>query len=683
MEQKRICYNCFRQLQESETTCAGCGYDGTADADRFPMALKPGTILAGKYIVGRVLGQGGFGITYVAQDYRTKQLVAMKEFFPDTMASRVSGNTIQAHTGATGENFTYGKDCFLEEAKTLAEFIGNENIVRVISYFEENGTAYFAMEYIEGESFQDYIRSHGGKISWEDAKRFLIPVMDALSAVHSKGIVHRDVTPDNIYITKEGVVKLLDFGAARYSLGDKSRSLDVVLKHGFAPKEQYTRHGKQGPYTDVYTVGASFYFALTGKKTPDAIDRMDEDDLVPPSSLGVSIPANAEDAILMALNVQPQDRFQSMMAFKNALVERADSGHTTDQVKEAPVEPKEMPVHTESTGNVTTVPASGDKKIWVMIAGICGIIVLLLVIIILLVSGNKNDTEQSADQTVMSYVGAENTDETEKNSGGASPSASANEIVGDEVATADDTMEETTADAEEKTAKEKNTEEEVPPQESEEEESKGQISDITDDMGLIGEFDDYETAVNDADYESNSFEVDDAYPEFRIAYSRYVYHQALLYEGNTFDPVFGENVYTITLQGDNSSLIATLAQDPKERSRSKLLKKIKADAQSEEYSRYGVLWDDKDNNGLFVDSYAQGSSLVHRTFRVYDGYYMLQEIRIPQYSDLEDAMYKSYYTESIYRLCGFNANGKETRDFYDYWDQNYSYLSSLDYPYPR
>lgn len=288
--------------------------------EKYPLALPTGTVLAGQYIVEKVLGQGGFGITYEAVDYKTSERVAVKEFFPDAMATRTNHTTVLPFSGERGENYEYGKTCFLQEAETLAQFIGNENIVRIHSYFEENGTAYFVMDFIEGTSFDDYLRQQGGKISYEEAAGILVPVMDALSVVHSRGIVHRDVTPDNIYITKEGVVKLLDFGAARYSLGDQSRSLDIILKHGFAPKEQYTRRGKQGPYTDIYALGATFYFALTGKRPPDSVERLDEDDLVPPSSLGVQISAAAEDAILKALSVQPADRFQNMMAFKGALL---------------------------------------------------------------------------------------------------------------------------------------------------------------------------------------------------------------------------------------------------------------------------------------------------------------------------------------------------------------------------
>ena len=304
--------------------------------EKFPLALPVGSVLAGQYVIEAVLGQGGFGITYRALDHKTNKKVAIKEFFPDSMATRTQ-TTVVPFTGERGESYEYGKECFLEEAKTLAEFIGNENIVRIHSYFEENGTAYFVMDYVEGVSFDDYIKRNGGRLTFEDTTKILIPVMDALYVVHSKGIIHRDVTPDNIFITSDGVVKLLDFGAARYSLGDKSCSLDVVLKHGFAPKEQYTRRGKQGPYTDVYALGATYYFALTGKRPPDSIERMDEDDLIAPSTLGVSLPPAAESAILTALSVQPSERFQNMKAFKNSMLSVIEKENVHQETPKATV----------------------------------------------------------------------------------------------------------------------------------------------------------------------------------------------------------------------------------------------------------------------------------------------------------------------------------------------------------
>ncbi|MBQ1317646.1 MAG: leucine-rich repeat protein [Lachnospiraceae bacterium] len=318
--EKVLCYNCFHEVDSGVKFCTNCGKSMIEDRSKHPQALPWGTVLGGRYIVGRVIGQGGFGITYAAQDYKTKEKVAVKEFFPDSMAIRGETGAAVPYSGQRGDDFTYGKATFLEEAKTLAEFNDVDGIVHVYSYFEENDTAYFAMEFVDGVSFQSYIENAGGRISFEDAKRILIPVMDAMAKVHSRGIIHRDIKPDNIYVLKDGQVRILDFGSARYSMGEKSRSLDVVLTHGFAPREQYSRHGRQGAYTDVYALGATFYYAITGRKPQDSIDRMDEDNLAYPSSLGARISGPEEDALMKALAVEPQDRYQNMLQFKSALL---------------------------------------------------------------------------------------------------------------------------------------------------------------------------------------------------------------------------------------------------------------------------------------------------------------------------------------------------------------------------
>ena len=306
-----ICYSCFTE-KSAAGACPRCGYDPASDEGKYPIALRAGSILNGRYIVGRVLGQGGFGITYLAQDYQTKGLVAIKEYLPTEFAGRTTGTyAVQVYSGDRRENFEYGKEQFLAEAKTLAEFIGNDHIVRIYSYFEEYGTAYLAMEYIDGESLDKYLRRFGGRLTVGQANELLIPVMEALDWVHSKGIVHRDIAPDNIIVTKDGRAKLIDFGAARYSTGEKSKSLDVILKHGFAPKEQYIRRGRQGPFTDVYAMAATYYYAITGKIPPDAIERIDEDELIPPTTLGVKMSEKAEDALLKGLEVSASERYQS------------------------------------------------------------------------------------------------------------------------------------------------------------------------------------------------------------------------------------------------------------------------------------------------------------------------------------------------------------------------------------
>jgi len=314
---KYLCPNCFRELS-SPGGCPHCGYRG---GEVYPLALPEGTVLNGHYLLGRVLGQGGFGITYAAWDLAAGRKVAVKEFFPEYMATREeSGRRVTPYSQSQEENYRFGMRQFLEEAGALSKFTLHPGIVSVYACFEENGTAYFTMEFLEGFTFKDYIAQRGGSVTWQDACNALLPVMDALEAVHQAGMVHRDVTPDNIFITREGQIKLLDFGAARYSLGDKSATLDVVLKHGFAPMEQYTAHGRRGPYTDIYALGACFYMALTGQIPPNALDRVNEDTLLPPEKLGAVLPGEASEAIMRALAVRAPQRQQTVSQLRQELL---------------------------------------------------------------------------------------------------------------------------------------------------------------------------------------------------------------------------------------------------------------------------------------------------------------------------------------------------------------------------
>ena len=392
------CYNCFRRREEGDGPCSCCGYDPAMDREKYPFALPHGSVLAGQYILGRVLGQGGFGITYLALDTTLDIKVAVKEFLPETMAARVTGSPqVTVFAGERQEYFRYGLERFLDEARVLAKFLGNPNIVGVRSYFEENGTAYFVMEYVEGISFKTYIKNQGGRVRWQEAVRVLTPVMEALEAVHKEGIIHRDVTPDNIYITGDGHVKLLDFGAARYSLGNKSHSLDVVLKAGYAPKEQYTRKGRQGPYTDVYSVAACFYAAITGYLPPESVERMEEDDLIPITTRGSDLcPAALEDVILKGLEVQPADRYQTMEEFLGAMEKAlAGCGSTPGPDPEPDPDPDPDPVpdpdpqpddrKKPKSGRLLPIPA-------IIAMGVAGAAVLVLVVSGLFSGGGHGDS---------------------------------------------------------------------------------------------------------------------------------------------------------------------------------------------------------------------------------------------------------------------------------------------------
>jgi serine/threonine protein kinase len=285
------------------------------------MYLPQGIVLNNRYEIESVLGHGGFGVTYLARDLTLNVHVAVKEYLPRQLATRGEGATrISIYTGEAREHFKYGLKKFLDEARAVAQFADHPNIVSARDYFEAHGTAYMVMRYVDGVDFKQYLIQQGGKIPFDLALKIMMPVMDALRKVHAAGLLHRDVSPDNIYLTTDGQVKLMDFGAARQQTGEHSKSLSVILKTGYAPPEQYRSKGKQGPWTDIYATAATLYKAITGQTPPDALDRMAEDALTPPSQLRLVIPPAAEQALLKALAIKGSQRYQTMGEFQEALI---------------------------------------------------------------------------------------------------------------------------------------------------------------------------------------------------------------------------------------------------------------------------------------------------------------------------------------------------------------------------
>ena len=258
-----LCLGCMGD-KGSESVCPHCGWVAGSPAEA-PQHLPPGTILHEKYLLGRVLGHGGFGITYLAWDLNLDMKLAIKEYMPRDFATRAPEQTmVSVFTGGLNPHFEHGLKKFLDEAKTLAQFNNHPGIVAVRDFFKGNGTAYLVMYYLEGIDFKQYLESQGGRIPFQTALSIMMPVMDALREVHRSGTLHRDISPDNIYITAEGQVKVLDFGAARHAITEFSKSISVILKPGYAPEEQYRNKGKQGPWTDVYAAAATLYRAIVG-----------------------------------------------------------------------------------------------------------------------------------------------------------------------------------------------------------------------------------------------------------------------------------------------------------------------------------------------------------------------------------------------------------------------------------
>ena len=317
MDAERVCYGCFGEKPDAASACPRCGF--SPEEEQPFLALPMGTVLRGRYLIGKVLGVGGFGITYLGYDLVLEIKTAVKEYMPSGLATRHADRRQVVLTGRGREEYENGLGRFLEEARILARLRGTPHIVSVQDHFRENSTAYFVMEYVDGMSLKDYLASQGGKIPCAQAMTILQPVMEALVRVHGLGLTHRDISPDNIFLTAGGESKLLDFGAARFSAGDE-KSVSVILKHGYAPEEQYSSHGSQGPWTDVYAMGATLYRCLTGELPPDAIARVRHDALQKPSARGIPLPAHLEAALMKAMAVKAEDRFPSMEAFLQAAI---------------------------------------------------------------------------------------------------------------------------------------------------------------------------------------------------------------------------------------------------------------------------------------------------------------------------------------------------------------------------
>ena len=278
--------------------------------------LRKGTRLIGHYTIEGVLGQGGFGITYLGIDELHEKKVAIKEFFPQGIVTRniEYQDTVTVTFVGEKENYEKGKERFLKEARTMAKFSKDEGIVKALDFFEINNTAYIVMEYLEGITLKQYLRENQ-RIAPEDLIELLVPLIESLDEIHSQGMIHRDISPDNIMVLPDGRIKLMDFGAARDYTEFGEKSLSIVLKPGYAPPEQYQTHGIQGPWTDIYALCATMYKCITGENPPDAIDRVIDDHLKKISEFGIVIPPQEEAAIIKGMSVSAKDRYQNIKDF--------------------------------------------------------------------------------------------------------------------------------------------------------------------------------------------------------------------------------------------------------------------------------------------------------------------------------------------------------------------------------
>ena len=323
---QRRCLNCFNLFdivysdKEEREVCPYCGYcEGTPPKELYH--LYPGVgLYNNRYVIGTCIGFGGFGITYKAWDNVLETVVAVKEYYPTGLVQRVPGKPqVIIYTGESKEEYMQGLERFLDEAKNMAKFVDNPNIVHVDAFFEENNTAYLVMEYLPGMTLKSYLKSKGGRIGCEEVIPIADAVITALKEIHAGGIIHRDISPDNIMLCNDGRIKLLDFGAARFSDADQERTRSIILKPGFAPPEQYQAKSKQGPWTDIYALCATVYRAITGVLPDESVNRVIEDTVQSPIQIYSDIPERISNTVMKGMSIYPEIRFSNVDELKKAL----------------------------------------------------------------------------------------------------------------------------------------------------------------------------------------------------------------------------------------------------------------------------------------------------------------------------------------------------------------------------
>lgn len=323
---QRRCLNCFNLFdivysdKEEREVCPYCGYcEGTPPKELYH--LYPGVgLYNNRYVIGTCIGFGGFGITYKAWDNVLETVVAVKEYYPTGLVQRVPGKPqVIIYTGESKEEYMQGLERFLDEAKNMAKFVDNPNIVHVDAFFEENNTAYLVMEYLPGMTLKSYLKSKGGRIGCEEVIPIADAVITALKEIHAGGIIHRDISPDNIMLCNDGRIKLLDFGAARFSDADQERTRSIILKPGFAPPEQYQAKSKQGPWTDIYALCATVYRAITGVLPDESVNRVIEDTVQSPIQIYSDITERISNTVMKGMSIYPEIRFSNVDELKKAL----------------------------------------------------------------------------------------------------------------------------------------------------------------------------------------------------------------------------------------------------------------------------------------------------------------------------------------------------------------------------
>lgn len=311
LDTRHLCPGCMSRWEDTKKPCPRCGFSWET-GESGGRELPPFTVLGGRYLLGKRIGAGGFGISYIALDLTEEKLLAVKEFFPAGMAER-RGMEVVPEEEADEEDYQRARESFRREAELLARFVGTEGIVTYRDYLEENGTAYLVMDYVEGPNLKQALRERGKPFTQEEALELMKPILLAVDAMHRKWVIHRDISPENLIRKPDGTLTLIDFGAAREFSFAEQENLTVIVKRGYAPEEQYHSGSRQGPWTDLYACCAVLYQLVSGILPQDAAGRRETDELVPLKNLeGVQVTEAFSDAVAKGMTISAADRYPSI-----------------------------------------------------------------------------------------------------------------------------------------------------------------------------------------------------------------------------------------------------------------------------------------------------------------------------------------------------------------------------------
>lgn len=314
----KLCMGCMEEIEDNVTTCPYCGYDETT-LQQEAYYLKPGTVIGGKYILGRVIKYTGYVIKYMGMDAENNRKITITEYLPSDYSSRSAGeNRVTIYSGDALTQFDQGLLTFLNEGNKIQQLGAVRGIAQIYDCIADNDTGYYISEYQRGFTLQEVL-DKGKVFTPMEAKAVITELLLGLQQIHLQGIIHCDIAPENIFITNDGVPKLLDFGSAKYITTSNSKSLAIILKQGYAPEEQYRSQGERDASTDVYALAAVMYRMITGKIPMESIDRTLEDRLEEPSKIVPEIPKSMENALMNALNVYQKERTASAEEFYKEL----------------------------------------------------------------------------------------------------------------------------------------------------------------------------------------------------------------------------------------------------------------------------------------------------------------------------------------------------------------------------